>query len=86
MSAPNPNPGAPWSESLQTLTRKVLEEGTSFHRSTGNVHLKHRDGHFGYLALDDLLARRWHIQPEPAGRVLQFATLDELLAAGWAVD
>ena len=82
----SPGPGRTWSESLKNQTREALEE-CRINPITGCLHLKNTNCNFGHITLQDLLARRLHVYCESSGEYCWTGEcVDDLLAAGWAID
>ena len=85
-NTPNPpNPEQSWSESLKEQTRKALAE-FQCNPLTGSIHLQNTDGSFGRITLQDLMTGRWEIHVEDSGECWTGASIDDVLAAGWAID
>lgn len=74
-----------WSDSLKSQTREALEE-CWISPVTKNLHLKNINGNFGHITLQNLLARRLHVYCENSGEYWTGESVDDLLAAGWAID
>ncbi|MDF1878416.1 hypothetical protein JHD46_02040 [Sulfurimonas sp. SAG-AH-194-C20] len=65
-----------WSDELKTLTRKMLSE-------VPMAMMKNVDLLYGVLLLED---DKYVITDRTSSDKYVFETIDELLAAGWAVD
>jgi len=78
-----------WSDSLKEQTRKIIEnvDLASF-LLNGQCHLKNSnpDHRFGYITVNDAIARRYVVQLKGDEGAEVFDSLDELIDAGWAVD
>ncbi len=75
----------PWSKSLQSQTREAVDECRG-NPITGNLHLKNTDSNYGHITLLDLLAGRLIVHCENTGECFTVENVDDLLAAGWAID
>lgn len=75
---------ASWSEQLIAQTRDILDLG--FVPADGFVHMKNCNGSFGTISLQHWLAKKYVIVDQLTGAEFDYATVDELIAAGWAVD
>jgi hypothetical protein len=73
-----------WSDQLIAKTRDVLDLGFVPHDDF--VHMKNIQGHFGKISLQHWLDRKFIVQDKKTGAEYVYATDDELIAAGWAVD
>jgi len=73
-----------WSEPLLELTRKVMN--LEFVPSADSIYLKNINGEFGALKVGDWLAARLRVQNRETLVESEFASVDALIAAGWAVD
>jgi hypothetical protein len=78
--------GSSWTESLKNQTREALEE-CRINPATNKLHLKNINGNFGHITLQDLLARRLHVYSyENSDEYWTGECVEDLLAAGWAID
>lgn len=75
----------PWSKSLQNQTREAVDECRA-NPITGKLHLKNTNSQYGYITLLDLLAGRLTVHCENSGECFTAESIDDLLAAGWAID
>ncbi len=83
-----------WSDRLIEETRSVLDEGLGFfvprddfvHMKNINGNIGKPGGNFGKIYYKDWLDRKWIIQDKQTDAEYFYATIDELIAAGWAVD
>ena len=73
-----------WSDRLIEETRNVLDLG--FVPRDDFVHMKNINGNFGKIYFQDWLDRKLIIQDKKTDAKYFYATVDELIAAGWAVD
>ena len=73
-----------WSDRLIEETRDVLDLG--FVPRDDFVHMKNINGNFGKIYFQDWLDRKLIIQDKETNAKYFYATVDELIAAGWAVD
>ena len=74
-----------WSDSLKEATRKALQDCWPISED-GCLHLKNCNGSFGTMQSGDLLDDKWLIKDKKTGAEYFYATIDELVAAGWAID
>lgn len=75
----------PWSEGLQEQTRDaIIEMGVSPH--DGKLHFKSRDNRYAFMTIQDLLCGKLFLADKENGEVFEFADVDGLLNAGWAID
>lgn len=74
-----------WSEGLQQQTRDAISEfRVSPH--DGNLHFKNHDNRFSFMTIQDLLCGQLSLADKENGQVCEFADVEKLLDAGWAVD
>ena len=74
----------PWSSALIVQTREALDE--PFFAPDGFLHMKNFNDSFGKINKDDLVKKRWLIQDKKTNDEYLYTTIDELVAAGWAID
>lgn len=74
-----------WSPGLIALTRQALEE-LALVPGDDKVYLKNIDGSFGYLLLQDVLQSKLSVHQRGQDEVVTYATVDDLIEAGWALD
>jgi hypothetical protein len=74
-----------WSDSLKEATRKALQDCWPLSEE-GCLHMKNNNGSFGTMSSEDLLAEKWLIQDKKTVAEYLYATIDELITSGWAVD
>ena len=66
-----------WSKEIKKLTRKNVGSGAA---------LKSWDGEFGIFGLDEEKSDKLHF-PIPSDKVIAtFASIDEMIDAGWVLD
>jgi hypothetical protein len=73
-----------WSDKLIEETRDVLDLGFVPHDNF--VHMKNINGNFGKISLENWLARKLLIQDKRIDAEYVYSTVEELIAAGRAVD
>jgi len=74
-----------WSEEAQQATREMVES-QSYGIRDGKVYLKHIDGSFGFVALEDLLVGHYIIHVYDGDQVAEFDSIEAVLHAGWVLD
>lgn len=74
-----------WSPELIALTREGLEELALVPRDD-KVYLKNINHSFGYLLLQDLLEKKLIVRQKGQDETVTYATVDDLIEAGWALD
>lgn len=73
-----------WSDSLIELTRSVMN--LEFVPTGDFIYLKNINGGFGTIKVSDWLDCRLCVQNRKTLEEVEFASVDDLIAAGWAVD
>ena len=73
-----------WSDPLLELTRSVMN--LDFVPPADFIYLKNINGEFGAIKVSDWLASRLCMQNRETLEESEFASVDALIAAGWAVD
>jgi hypothetical protein len=73
-----------WSDELKEKTRDVLNLGCV--PSDDFVHMKNIKGNFGEISLKNWLDQKFIIQDKRTDCEYIYATIDELIEAGWVVD
>ena len=75
-----------WSEALREQTRRILDERDHV-PMRDHVYLKHTDGRYGQIAVDDWLGG-WpmSVTDRESGATDGYGNIEDLLNAGWAVD
>ncbi len=73
-----------WSENLLQQTRQAIEEMPL--TPGGNLHFKHPTLGYAYTTLDDLSHGRLLLRSKTGSDDHQFAEVEALLQAGWAID
>ena len=78
---------AQWSQGLQAETREALEELDLIRICGYTIAMKHigNEGS-GMIGVDDVRTGRLRLVNRRTEVVTDFASADEVLAAGWAVD
>ncbi|MFB9123562.1 hypothetical protein E2553_16055 [Paraburkholderia dipogonis] len=74
----------PWSETLIEQTRGALQSLPV--TLDGNLHLKNADDRFGHIGLRDLMTGTLTVTDKRSGETHLYGSVDDLIAAGWAVD
>ena len=74
-----------WSSDLQQQTRDFIRE-MQVSPFDGGLHFKHGDGHFAVCGFLDLACGKLTLTEEQTRKVFEFADVDTLLEAGWAID
>ena len=74
----------PWSETLRQQTRTAIEDMEV--TADGYIHFKHQSLGFATAAIEDLIQDRKVLVVKGSGKEYPFECIDDLLAAGWAVD
>jgi hypothetical protein len=74
----------PWSAELIAETRIAIHDG--FIAPDGYLHFKNCQRGHGKIALHNLLAEKWLMEDRESDAETRYATVDELIEAGWAVD
>jgi hypothetical protein len=75
-----------WSDSLKAQTRDVIEGHGLFAMRDGRLYLKHAVSGFGTMVADDLQRGVLRVVDMRTKQEMTFATVDELIVAGWAID
>ena len=73
-----------WSETLQLQTREAIRLMPL--TPNGSLHFKHTSQGFAFITLDELLQDRLAMRFQSDRDACQFADVDALVQAGWAVD
>lgn len=83
-------PSKQWSASLQQQTRTAIAslDLSCFNPLTGCMHFKSHNklAPYGRITAKDLSDGRLLLRDEQGTGIVEFSNVDELLAAGWAVD
>ncbi|MDP3837821.1 MAG: hypothetical protein Q8Q54_02755, partial [Methylococcales bacterium] len=80
----NTNDNDGWSDTLIAETRNVLDLG--FMPRDDFVYMKNINGNFGKIHITDWMAKKLLIRDSKTDAEYLYATVDELIAAGWAAD
>ena len=75
-----------WSDDLRAQTREVIEGYDIFASLDGQVHLKHAASARGVIAVDDLVRGVLRVVDRRTRAETTFASVEELIAAGWVID
>lgn len=78
-------PETNWSAELQQQTRNAINE-LRVSPFDGLLHFKNHDGHFSALTLNHLLSGRLTITDKQSAQIYDYANVDALIDAGWAID
>ena len=78
------NSPQPWSESLLATTRAVMN--LEFVPRGDFIYLKNINGSYGAIKIKDWLASQLCVQDRETSAETVYASVDALIAAGWAVD
>lgn len=73
-----------WSDRLIEETRNALNE--CFFAPDGFLHMKNINGSYGRIHRDNLIIKKWLIQDKKTDGEYFYDTIDELIAADWAID
>ena len=73
-----------WSDRLIEETRSALDDLAA--TPLGVLHMKNVNGSYGKIRLEDLVADNLLIKDKKTEVEYHFQTVDELIAAGWAID
>jgi CTP:phosphocholine cytidylyltransferase-like protein len=74
-----------WSEALIARTYDILRD-KNFMPFSDKMHLKNFNGQYAIIHLKDLLADNFILENAKTKEKTIFQNVDELVAAGWAVD
>lgn len=75
-----------WSDELKVQTKDAIEGRDIFAMHNGRLCLKHIVSGFGAIAADDLKRGVLRVVDMQTKQATTFASADELIAAGWAID
>lgn len=73
-----------WSDRLIEETRSALDDWATAPLSA--LHMKNIHGGYGKILLEDLVADKLLIKDKKSDADFLFSSVDELIAAGWAID
>lgn len=79
----NPTSPAPWSESLQTQTRKAIDDLSI--GPDGRLHFKHKSLGYAFAEVTDLIDVL-KLTCKKTSAEYSFSSCDDLIEAGWAID
>lgn len=74
----------PWSDALLATTRAVMN--LEFVPHGDFIYLKNINGSYGAIKINDWLASHICVQDRETSVETVYASVDALIAAGWAVD
>ena len=74
----------PWSDALLATTRAVMN--LEFVPRGDFIYLKNINGSYGAIKINDWLASQLCVQDRETSVETVYASVDALIAAGWAVD
>jgi hypothetical protein len=74
-----------WSNDAQGRTRAALDQ-LAFISNSESLGLKHTDGRFGTILVKDILAGKTRVKDQETEREESFATVEDLIRAGWVID
>lgn len=80
------SPAGDWSDELKGQTRDAVEGRDIFASRDGQLCLKHITSGFGTIAEEHLWSGVLTVVDRRTGAETTYATADELIAAGWAID
>ncbi len=76
-----------WSNELKAQTCELIDSGGPIGSPDGSLGLKHVDGGFGIITMLDLAwAVLRIVDRRTKAEIATFASIDDLIAAGWAID
>ena len=75
-----------WSATLVERTKSCLHNIDSFNPVDGCLYLKRVDGKYGKITVANLIKGHLEIEVETSKKKIYFASTDELIGAGWAID
>lgn len=73
-----------WSDNLIQETRNAIENYEV--TPQGILHMKNINGPYGSMRLENLMSNRFLVEDKKGSEEYLFASVDELIAAGWAID
>lgn len=75
-----------WSDDLRNKTYSALDNGEfSVFMNGGVCHLKHSDGDYGTISMQNVFDRNWLVESN-TGATFQFESIEALMDDGWALD
>lgn len=77
-------PRKQWSDRLIEETRSALDDLAA--TPLGVLHMKNIHGGYGKMLLEDLVADKLLVKDKKSDAEFLFSSVDELIAAGWAID
>lgn len=73
-----------WSDKLTEETRAALENWVV--TPQGALHMKNINGRYGRILFEDLVADKLLIKDKKSEAEYLYASADEMIVAGWAID
>lgn len=73
-----------WSDKLIQETRDAIENCQV--TPQGTLHMKNINGAYGSMRLENLMSNRFVVEDKKGSEEYLFTSVDELIAAGWAID
>ena len=73
-----------WSQGLQQETRDAISEMRI--NPDGKLYFKNKHKGHAYMSAQDLMSGKLSLTNIESGAAIEFADMEELLTAGWAVD
>lgn len=73
-----------WSDKLTEETRAALKNGIV--TPQGVLHMKNINGRYGRILFEDLVADKLLIRDKKSEAEYLYASVDELISVGWAID
>lgn len=73
-----------WSDKLTEETRAALENWVV--TPQGVLHMKNINGRYGRILFEDLVADKLLIRDKKSEAEYLYASVDELISVGWAID
>lgn len=75
-----------WSDALKAQTRELIDSRGPTGTRDGSLPLKHITSGFGIITETDLLNGMLRVIDRRTSAETTFANIDDLIAAGWAID
>lgn len=73
-----------WSEYLQQQTKEAINELRC--DKNGNIYFKHKKCGYTKASIEDLLNNKYILHQKSNTTALHFATINDLILAGWCID
>ena len=74
-----------WSSDLINMTRAAISEHR-FVPYDDAVHFKNHDSRYGFISVSNILADKLLLIDKETNKETLYASVDELLEAGWVID